>query len=171
MYKILRAESLINNVTIKSQNSVANRISDDLAKGILQDVINAETRIIIFAGFTTDFKTVFARAKRLGIAGSGYVWITTDGVTPSQLANSDFSGVLSVFPTERYDSPVRSEFKSTYQSNNSFGNPTLSSGNLDKDKMLQFDYFSATCIDLIVYGLDNFLKSNSSRNIIALAAG
>ena len=148
------------------------------AKSALVDIANAEAKIIIYAGFTTEFKTVFKVAKELKLTGQGYAWIASDGVTTSQISitTNEYSGVLSVFPAERYDSPITTEFENLYRYYRTAGSPDIENPTLNKTQeyrsnIRQYVYFTASCIDLIVYGLDKFLNSNSSRSITGLIAG
>ena len=177
----MNSESVAKNITLLYQKAIPKSVSVAQANLALLDILEAQSTVIVFAGSTNEFKTVFSVAKSLGMTSSGYAWICSDGVPQTFISSSDYIGVLTVFPTEKFSSSVRDEFFTAYWDYRIFsetsGNPVV--GNADRGNaqntarvpLKPLVYFAASCIDSIANGFDRFLKSNSSRTIQGLIDG
>ena len=182
----MELECTKNNITILTKHSIDSGITDVQSKLPLIDILNAEARIILFAGYSTEFRTIYSKAKSYGMTGPGYAWIGSDGVSRARIVDTDtdYAGIILFSPSERYESNITTQFETDYRfyrvNPELCGNPVSSSAervnlanmlNGDYYPIRPFVYFAASCIDNFVYGFDKFLKANSSRTIQNLVAG
>ena len=180
IYEIMKTESIKNNITLVSQNLLEPGTTDISARLPLIDILNAQSAVIIYAGQSNEFITVYRVAKTLGMTGKGYAWICTDGVSLDFLTSTDYTGVLRFIPTERYESNTtqdffdafwyyRDRFLETGNAAATFADRRNANG--PQPALKSFVYFAATCVDNIVNGFDRFLKLNTSRTIQGLIDG
>ena len=177
----MKSEGAKYNITILSKHAISLGATTAQVALPVNDLVEVEAKIIIFAGYSAEFKTIFERAKVAGLTGKGFAWLCSDGVSKNDLIiTQDYVGVLIFFPAERGTSTVADDFERlVYFYWNGYGNinyplieylSTLAPGET-RLTVKPFTYFAATCIDNLIYGLDRFLKSNSSRTVDKLLNG
>ena len=168
----VKADSSNANITVLSTTMIESN-SDVHTSRAIQDVIEVEARIIVFIGTNQEFKTAYAVARSARIADAGYAWICSDGVSAATLASDEdgnlYNGVIAISPLERISSPTTSNFEDEYAR---FLNALLAPRNLTANTAIgKFGYFTASCVDLLAYGFDKYLRERASANIMGLANG
>ena len=180
LFNVIKAASASYNVTLISQHQIAPSSTVEQARLPVNDMRNAEPKIIIFAGYTAEFKTVWSLAKSMGMTEKGFQWICSDGVSRNELSTKEYLGILFLMPLERGPSNISNPFDQElfryWNKIVNIGYPLINnvSGLAPNEIRLTvkpFTYFAATCIDQLVYGFDNYLKANSSRLVDSLLNG
>ena len=183
LYNIMLSESLKQNITVLSQHAINSNVAYNSLRPALSEIVDAESKIIIFAGYSTEFKTVFARAKTFGLTSAGHAWLCSDGVSKNDLiVSQEYQGVLVFFPSERGISSVASPFEqTTFAQRNGFNLFDFPLNNTGTDMLPEpgqvvltakpFIFLAATCIDNLIFGFDKFIRENSTRTVAGLIAG
>ena len=180
----MQLDATKNNQSILSSHEIDRGVSVLRSKIILSEILNAETRIIIFVGSHLEFITIFQTAKTMGMTSEKYAWLCSDAVSQSFISSSNYTGVINFFPTEKYESNMTDTFVNTYRelrrnyNRSEYNFPRgedINTGNVLENPLFNpirpFVYFAATCVDNVVYGLDKFMKDNATRTIDKLIAG
>ena len=144
-------------------------------QSLVTDLRAAEAKIILYLGSSFSiFEGIFRIAKVEGLTGAGYVWITNDAIKSSQLSSPDYAGVIATQPSS-FNSSVSNTFDFYWRDNrNTVGSPVanLASPYVSGKMFSNNTYYTATCVDLLAYGFDKFIKNaTAGRNINGLVNG
>ena len=157
------AAARVTNVTILAQQSIEFGTTDETsAKNAAYRLSTSGARVILYFGYLNEFVALTKYAKEYNMWDKGYVWIGTDGLSglPVAYANDPFfDGVLYFFPRESSRDAVAQSFENYWVANRlTSGNPYA---NLSSPTPGALSYFGATCVDLLLLGLDKKLKSGA----------
>jgi hypothetical protein len=158
---LFAAAARLNNLSILAQQSIEFGTTDETsAKNAAFRLSTSGAKIILYFGYLNEFAALTKYAKELNMWDKGYVWIGTDGLSglPVAYANNPFfDGVLYFFPRESSRDFASKSFEDFWVANRlTAGNPFA---NISSATPGALSYFGATCVDLLLLGLDQKLKS------------
>jgi ABC-type branched-subunit amino acid transport system substrate-binding protein len=160
------------NLTVLTQQSIELKGTSAKAKDAAYQIKDSGAKIVLYFGYLNEFETLVKEAKALGIWGPGYAWIGTDGLSgvPSAYSGkTDLDGLIYFFPRERANNAAAASFDAYWTANRfSTTNPYANSSALAPGALA---YFGATCVDLLMLGLDKLLKSDATYTLSGLVNG
>ncbi|KAI8895831.1 periplasmic binding protein-like I [Globomyces pollinis-pini] len=119
--------------------------------------------ILLYCATEAEYLRFVELARIIGIYGDGYVWIGPDGLLSITDPGGLLDGSIGFFPVEA-QGPESEKFANYYlenRLNTSYQYNYLS----NDDGYSSYQYFYASCIDLIVLGFDQLLKSNQTFTV------
>lgn len=144
-------------------------LSKSAATESLNTIKETGAKVVIYFGFPAELKIVLSAAKTLGMYGDGYVWLASEAnkiisvLFPTEMKL--FTGMLVFYPTEGqgelYDQFLQNWKTNRLKTGYEFANKT-------NEEPSPFSTFSASCVDLLLYGFDRLVKSNSTFNVTLL---
>ena len=142
--------------------------SETVANNIALNIQSSDARIIMYFGYDTDLLPLIAAAKKVGVYGPGYAWISDDALSIISGDPKNFAGLLYFFPKERDDNANTASFES-YKAANVTSNaikaryaasyPGDSSWEFVTRTPTDYDWFTASCVDALVMYMDSAVKS------------
>ncbi|EPZ30817.1 GPCR, family 3 domain-containing protein [Rozella allomycis CSF55] len=137
-------------------------------------VKESDARVVLFFGFSTEIVSVILYAKQVGVYSRGFVWICSEGVAIdynrlSSESKKLIQGTLIFLPKEgqgpEYDRMITSyqdsilNTTSPYRLNNTLSIP------------MPFSMNYASCLDLLVRGIDRVYIAQANASLDALTNG
>ncbi|RKP19848.1 periplasmic binding protein-like I [Rozella allomycis CSF55] len=143
-------------------------------KNVVNLVKDSDAKIILYFGYLQDCLAVLKQAKKKGLLEQGYVWIISDGVYAGyyMLTNEEKELMENVifFVAKEGQGPIYEEMKTSWVSGILNSLSPFRLNNTSTEPPLYTMSF-ASCLDLIAYGIDRVLKSNSTYTVQGLING
>ncbi|KAJ2994257.1 hypothetical protein HDV02_001726 [Globomyces sp. JEL0801] len=150
-----------NGIKILSKISYLPYSEKTVFETVLKRIKDADPRIILMYGnLPSDYFECIKMAKSMGLYGDEYVWIGPDAATSISDGLPTLDGLISFFPVEAQGKEAE-DFKN-YSLANRLTTDYVRLNWTTEDNSQSYQYFYASCIDLLVLGFDALLKSNSS---------
>ncbi|KAJ3102065.1 hypothetical protein HDU96_009771 [Phlyctochytrium bullatum] len=144
--------SLKNITVILRENFFEDALDHTQTVGNLKESL---TRVIIYCGYKDAFLSMVQIAKRVGIFGPGYAWVTSDGVKLAQSLPAEklqpMNGIINVFPTEGrgplYNSLLRE-----------WSNADITKYSM-RGVVQPYSLFYVNCLETLTFGFDRIIKT------------
>ncbi|RKP20560.1 periplasmic binding protein-like I [Rozella allomycis CSF55] len=153
-------------IQILSRVSFYSEDSKERILSAVQATKSVDSRIIVYFGFAVDYVKIINVAKEQGIYGAGYAWLASDGVITvfdDPIQKNEIEGSI-IFIAKEGQGPIYDEIKSmwpqgVYQTNSPIAINTTSTipG--------VYSMAMASCLDLLIHGLDRIFKSSNLNSI------
>ena len=169
------------NITILTQQTFLEKTiatSSAVARNIVLSIKESNARIIMYFGQPGDLKILITEAKKEGIYGLGYAWVSADAMSNIPKSETiDYSGLLYFYPKERAANSVTTAFESYHAANHTSAaivaryeasypgsNNYLSASPIVTD----YGWFTASCIDALAMYMEAAVQKISQAGGISI---